>query len=71
VSDGRAGAPSYPISFTVDVDDHDRNRLTYAFRLILAIPILALAAAVGQRMPVNDSWIAPTAMSRSRDRHAR
>jgi hypothetical protein len=38
---------AYPIAFAVDVADHDRNRVTTAFRLILAVPILAVAAAVG------------------------
>ncbi len=36
----------YPISFTVDVAERDRNRLTVAFRLVLALPILALAATI-------------------------
>lgn len=37
----------YPVSFDVDVDADSRNRLTCAFRLILAIPILIVAGAVG------------------------
>ncbi len=38
---------AFPISFDVEVDADARNRVTCAFRLILALPILAVAAAVG------------------------
>jgi hypothetical protein len=37
----------YPISLTVDAAEHDRNRVTCAFRLFLAIPILVLAGTIG------------------------
>jgi hypothetical protein len=40
------GAP-YPVQFSVEYPDRDLNRLTTGFRLIVAIPILILAAAVG------------------------
>ncbi len=40
-------AAAYPIAFTVDVAERDRNRVTTAFRLVLALPILAIAAAIG------------------------
>ena len=39
--------PAHPVSFAVEVADHERNRVTVAFRLILAIPILVVAAAIG------------------------
>jgi hypothetical protein len=40
-------AVSYPVSFAVDVAEGPRNRVTCAFRLVLAVPILAVAAVVG------------------------
>ena len=41
------GSSTYPISFSVDVAENDRNRATVAFRLVLAIPIVLLAASIG------------------------
>lgn len=38
---------SYPLSFSVDTPEQPRNRLSCAFRLPLAIPILIVAASVG------------------------
>ena len=40
-----ASAP-YPVEFSVDYADTTRNRLTVAFRLILAIPILIVLTAL-------------------------
>ena len=37
----------YPVEFSVEYPDRDLNRLTTAFRLIVAIPILIVAASVG------------------------
>src|SRR2546430_16972858 len=37
----------YPVNFTVEYPDRDLNRLTTGFRLIVAIPILILAASIG------------------------
>jgi hypothetical protein len=37
---------SYPVQFSVDYPDRDLNRLTTAFRLFMAIPILIVAPAV-------------------------
>ena len=37
----------YPVQFSVAYPDRDLNRLTTAFRLIVAIPILIVAGAVG------------------------
>jgi hypothetical protein len=42
-----AGAPSYPVEFSVEYPDRPLNRLTSAFRLIVAIPILIVAASIG------------------------
>jgi len=42
-----AGATPYPVQFAVEYPDRDLNRLTTGFRLIVAIPILIVAAAVG------------------------
>jgi len=36
----------YPVQFSVEYPDRDLNRLTTAFRVIVAIPILIVAAAV-------------------------
>jgi hypothetical protein len=41
------GGDRYPVQFSVEYPDRDLNRLTTAFRLIVAIPILILAATVG------------------------
>jgi hypothetical protein len=41
------GGPSYPVEYAVDYPDRDLNRLTTAFRLIVAIPILIVLAVVG------------------------
>lgn len=38
---------AYPVRFDIDYPEEPRNRLTSAFRLILAIPILAVLAAIG------------------------
>jgi len=37
---------AYPVSFAVDLAYEARNRLTVAFRLFIAIPILVIAAAI-------------------------
>src|SRR6516225_2911437 len=37
-----AGPPGYPVSFDVERQLSDRNRLTVAFRIILAIPHVVL-----------------------------
>jgi hypothetical protein len=36
----------YPVQFSVEYPDRDLNRLTTAFRLIVAIPIFILAASL-------------------------
>src|SRR6266542_1399175 len=41
------GGPAYPVRFSVEYPDRKLNRLTTAFRLIVAIPILILAASIG------------------------
>ncbi len=41
------GGEAYPVQFSVEYPDRDLNRLTTAFRLIVAIPILIVAATVG------------------------
>ena len=38
---------AYPVRFDIDYPEEPRNRLTAAFRLILAIPILAVLASIG------------------------
>jgi hypothetical protein len=41
------GEAGYPVQFSVEYPDRDLNRLTTAFRLIVAIPIVVVAATVG------------------------
>jgi hypothetical protein len=41
-----SGSDSYPVQFSVDYPDRDLNRLTTAFRIIVAIPILIVLGAV-------------------------
>jgi hypothetical protein len=42
-----AGERPYPVEFSVEYPDRALNRLTTAFRLIVAIPILIVAASLG------------------------
>ena len=41
------GGEQYPVQFSVEYPDRDLNRLTTAFRLIVAIPIVIVAATIG------------------------
>jgi uncharacterized protein DUF4389 len=41
-----ASTGAYPVQFSVEYPDRDLNRLTTAFRIIVAIPILILAATL-------------------------
>ncbi len=42
------GGEEYPVQFSVEYPDRDLDRLTTAFRLIVAIPILIVAATLGR-----------------------
>ena len=42
-----AGGDQYPVQFSVEYPDRDLNRLTTAFRIIVAIPIVIVLAAIG------------------------
>jgi hypothetical protein len=42
-----AGNTAYPVTFSVDYPERELNRLTTGFRLIVAIPILIVLAALG------------------------
>jgi hypothetical protein len=44
---GATAGRGYPVQFAIEYPDRELNRLTTAFRLIVAIPILIVAAAVG------------------------
>ena len=44
---GAPAEPAYPVQFSVEYSDRKLNRLTTAFRLIVAIPILIVAASLG------------------------
>jgi hypothetical protein len=41
------GGPVYPVQFSVEYPERQLNRLTTAFRVIVAIPILVVAASLG------------------------
>ncbi len=43
--------PAYPVRFSVEYPDRELNRRTTAFRLIVAIPILIVAASIGSLAP--------------------
>ena len=43
----QTGATGYPVQYSVEYPDRDLNRLTTAFRLFVAIPILIVAAFIG------------------------
>ncbi len=45
------GEPAYPVRFSVEYPDRELNRATTAFRLIVAIPILIVAASIGSLAP--------------------
>jgi hypothetical protein len=47
-----AGKAPYPVQFSIAYPDRDLNRLTTAFRLIVALPILIVAAAVSSARSV-------------------
>ena len=42
-----AGVPRYPVEFSVEYPDRPLNRLTTAFRVVVAIPIMIVAASIG------------------------
>ncbi len=46
-SNSQMTGEAYPVQFSVEYPDRDLSRLTTAFRLIVAIPILIVAATVG------------------------
>ena len=49
--------PGYPVRFSVEYPDRELNRGTTAFRLIVAIPILVVAASIGSLAPAeHGSW---------------
>jgi hypothetical protein len=41
------GGGQYPVQFSVEYPDRDLDRLTTAFRIIVAIPIIIVMAALG------------------------
>jgi hypothetical protein len=45
--DRTTAEPTYPVRFGVEYPDRDLNRLTTAFRLIVAIPIVIVLATIG------------------------
>jgi hypothetical protein len=46
-SSQQAGSSDYPVQFSVDYPDRDLNRVTTAFRILVPIPILIVAASIG------------------------
>ena len=53
--------PGYPVRFSVEYPDRELNRGTTAFRLIVAIPILILAASIGSLAGASSARPASTA----------
>ncbi len=58
-----AGADSYPVQFSVEYPDRDLNRLSTAFRIIAAIPILVVLTALAGGSAkwgsgANGEWVA-------------
>src|SRR6476646_8816862 len=51
-----SGEPGYPVRFSVEYPDRELNRGTTAFRLIVAIPILIVAASIGSLGPSENGW---------------
>ncbi len=51
-----SGEPDYPVRFSVEYPDRELNRGTTAFRLIVAIPILVVAASIGSLGPSENGW---------------
>lgn len=45
----QAGGSDYPVQFSVEYPDRDLNRLTTAFRVFVAIPILIVAVGISGR----------------------
>jgi uncharacterized protein DUF4389 len=56
VAAGGFEAQAYPVSVDVDPDLGDRNRLTVAFRIILAIPHLLLVGSPGFAFAFGAGW---------------
>ena len=63
----------YPVQFSVDYPDRSLNRLTTAFRMFVAIPILILIAALanatwqcGSTKPAERCWRASSIRARPR-----
>src|SRR3989440_12224823 len=50
-SNQTTGEQDYPVRFSVEYPDRELNRATTAFRLIVAIPILIVAASIGSLAP--------------------
>src|SRR5438105_1754930 len=42
-----AGIPAYPVQFDVPYPDRELNRLSTGFRIVIALPILIVAGAIG------------------------
>src|SRR6266545_2698771 len=54
--DQTTAEPTYPVHFAVEYPDRDLNRLTTAFRLIVAIPILIVAGSISGAGPPH-AWM--------------
>ena len=54
---GPSTEPAYPVQLEIAYPDRDLNRLTTAFRVIAAIPIVIVAGAIGGHM--SERYIAP------------
>src|SRR5207302_8035463 len=61
---------AYPVTFTVDFPDRDLDRLTTAFRIIVAIPIVfVLSLLTGQSLQCDErKWLERDGRARDRRR---
>ena len=57
---GPAGEPAYPVQLSIAYPERDLNRMTTAFRVIVVIPIVIVAASIGGHQEAyggaNHSW---------------
>jgi hypothetical protein len=64
-------AGDYPVQFSVDYPDRDLNRLTTAFRIVVAIPILVVLGALGAHHGSGALFLAPLLLIVVRQKYPR
>jgi hypothetical protein len=66
-----SGGAAYPVQFDVPYPDRELNRLTTAFRIFVAIPILVVAASIGGHQASGTLFIPPLLMILFRQKYPR